>query len=229
MDRPVNYEQFDRRWANVMYSNHGDAKQTIRESGCGPTCAAMAIATLRDNGITPVDTCKWAVKNGHRTYDNGTNWAYFRPQLAAFGIECDNYTTDANKAIEAIRKGYMVIALALKGLWTSSGHYILAYGLAGSKILINDPFSTAAAREKASLATFKAQCSKFWIIKEEWQMDIRDIAIDFIDGKNTTTQKMPAILYKDENYVRLRDIGPSTNWEVGYDAAKKRPKMVKRA
>jgi len=206
-DRPVNYEQTDKRWANVMYSNHGDPKQTIRESGCGPTCAAMAIATLQDRSVTPVHTCGWAVRHGYRTDDNGTRWGYFKPQLAAYGLNCDDYIPSADAAVAAIREGYLVIALALQGLWTSSGHYILAYGIEGGKVLVNDPFSTAAGREKAPLGTFQAQCSKFWIIREKWRdryVEINELAISNLDsGKDVTVS---AVNIEGSNYMRLRDV-----------------------
>ncbi len=63
---------------------------------------------------------------------------------------------------------------------------------------------------------------------EEEDMEIRDIAIDVVDGKTTTTEHMPAILYEGENYVRLRDVGPATGHDVDYDAVRKRPRLIKR-
>jgi hypothetical protein len=58
MSKLVYYSQEDPRWSNVMYSNHGDETQTIGTSGCGPTCAAMAISSLTG-------------KEGAAAYDGG--------------------------------------------------------------------------------------------------------------------------------------------------------------
>ena len=205
--RPVNYEQTDRRWKNILYSNHNDSSQTIGSSGCGPTCAAMVIATLKDSSVTPIETCSWAVQQGYRTDNNGTQWGYFRPQMAAYGLNCDDYTSAAATAVSAVEQGYLVIALALKGLWTSSGHYILAYGTAGNYILVNDPNSTSASREKALISTFKAQCSKFWIVREKWRdeaVEINTLEISNLDtGKDVTVN---AVNIDGSNYVQLRDL-----------------------
>jgi hypothetical protein len=147
----------------------------------------MVIQALRNNGITPVKTCAWSVKNNFRAKSQGTEFAYFVPQFAEYGIECE-YTWDYGKALAALKDGKMVIGRAKAGLWTGSGHYILAYGLDGASILVNDPNSQAAARTKAPLATFKAQVTPFWIIKEEWRMqedDVRRIFREEMQKKST--------------------------------------------
>ena len=219
--RPVNYEQTDKRWKNIMYSNHGDKSQTIGTSGCGPTCAAMVISELTGKAVYPTETCDWAEKNGYRTYNNGTSWSYFIPQLEKYGIKCQ--TGSISQAVDALAKGKMVIALATKGLWTSSGHFILAYAVKNGTVYINDPNSASKAREEAKLTTFRQQCTKFWIVEDDWMIDKREINIS-VDGKE---QEMTAVLVDDENYVRLRDIGPALGYSVGYDAAKKMPLLKK--
>lgn len=204
-----------------MYSNHGDKSQTIGTSGCGPTCAAMVISELTGKAVYPTETCEWAKKNGYRTYNNGTSWSYFIPQLEKYGIKCQ--TGSISQAVDALAKGKMVIALATKGLWTSSGHFILAYAVKNGTVYINDPNSASKAREEAKLTTFRQQCTKFWIVEDDWMIDKREINIS-VDGKE---QEMTAVLVDDENYVRLRDIGPALGYTVDYDAAKKMPLLKK--
>ena len=207
-----------------MYSITGDKSQTIGTSGCGPTCAAMVISELTGKNVLPPETCEWAIDHGYRTKNQGTDFAYFVPQFAVYGIQA-TYTWDKNAAEKALRNGKMVIGRALKGLWTSSGHFILAYGLSGSSVLINDPNSKASNREKAPLSTWNAQVSPFWIMEDDWMIDKRDIKIA-VDGKQ---QEMTAVLVDDENYVRLRDIGPALGYVVDYDAAKRIPTLNKKA
>ncbi|MPN48385.1 hypothetical protein SDC9_195992 [bioreactor metagenome] len=60
---------------------------------------------------------------------NGTN---------IYNSPASEYHEVAKKAIE---RGDMVITCMGKGNWTSSGHYILWYGLEAGKVLINDPWS----------------------------------------------------------------------------------------
>ena len=148
-----------------MYSSINDPTQTIGSSGCGTTCAAMVIDTLRHNGITPVETSAWSVKHGFRTVSQGTDWAYFVPQLAEYGIPA-HQTWQQDEVANALDNGYMVIGRAKKGLWTSSGHYILAWKLDNNKIYINDPNSTKSARSVAPYSTWLAEVTPMWIVDE---------------------------------------------------------------
>ncbi len=165
--KPYYYKQTDPRWRWVMYSRKGinDPSQTIGSSGCGPTCAAMVIRTLRGLDVTPVNTCDWSVAHGYRTIENGTDWAYFIPQLAQYGIKA-HQTMDAAETVNALKDGKMVIGRATAGLWTKDGHFILAWKVEGDKIHINDPNSELQRKTVAPLATWKKECWPFWIIDE---------------------------------------------------------------
>lgn len=120
----VFYLQWDSKWKNVKYSTH-TSKQTIGNSGCGPTSAAMVVATFIDKSITPVQTCKQAVDNGYRTYDNGTKWGFFKWVFKHYDgfekyIETDSVTT--LKA--ALREGALAVCSMNSGdnhFWTKSG------------------------------------------------------------------------------------------------------------
>lgn len=41
------YSQLDSRWKNNLYTVIGDNTQTIGRSGCGPTCAAMIVSSIK--------------------------------------------------------------------------------------------------------------------------------------------------------------------------------------
>ena len=169
MDKPIEYEQYSTRWKNIPYTITGNSRQTIGTSGCGPSSAAMVIATLRDKKITPKETCKYATENGYRTINSGTAHAFFPSIMKKYDIPCYK-TYDFAKVISALKKNYMVIAAAGIGIWTRGGHIILAYGIKDNKVLINDPNSESGHRELANQSNFKNECSPFWIIEEEWQM-----------------------------------------------------------
>ena len=53
--KPVDYKQYDSKWAKKMYSSHGDKSQTMKNSACGPTAMADIVATLIDSKVTPPD------------------------------------------------------------------------------------------------------------------------------------------------------------------------------
>lgn len=168
--KPVVYYQTDPRWKNLPYRVKGESA-TIGGSGCGPTAAAMLIETLTGKTFTPVDACNWSMSHGYKALNQGTYYAYFKPQFAAFGIECDmlNWTNTYGKpdhpnhdrAVELLKQGYYLIALMNKGLWTSSGHFVVVWWQDG-KVRINDPASSKDARLNGDIRTFRSQVKYYW-------------------------------------------------------------------
>lgn len=65
------------------------------------------------------------------------------------------------KAFDMLKQGYYLIALMNKGLWTSSGHFVVVWWEDG-KVRINDPASTKEARLNGDLETFKSQVKYYW-------------------------------------------------------------------
>lgn len=172
MRKPVDYKQYDSRWANVMYNCPGNANDTIKIAGCGPTCTAMVVASLKDSKVTPVDACAWAKSHGYRVV-GGTANSYFVAYLKAYGIECeylDEWTyhnrSHGNHEIvkKALKAGNWVIANPGPGRWTRSGHFILVYGYKDGYVYINDPASTAANRLKARWEDFVYDMKCYWIV-----------------------------------------------------------------
>lgn len=170
--QPVIYMQTDPRWKNKPYQVTGETA-TIGGSGCGPTCAAMLIETLTGQTFTPEDACKWSVEHGYKALNQGTYYSYFTPQFKEFGIDCQQLSwtnTYGNpsssihdKAFEMLKQGYYLIACMGKGLWTSSGHFIVVWWEDGL-VRINDPASTRAERLNGDLETFKSQVKYYWAI-----------------------------------------------------------------
>lgn len=176
MSLPIQYLQTDSRWSNRDYSASGEST-TIGRAGCGPTCMAMVIATLKDKAVTPVLTATWALKNGYKAANQGTYYSYFSPQGAKFGISVKQQNVvnlrkmnPAAAAVHhgaaeaAIKAGKWVICCMGQGLWTTSGHYILWYGMENGKALIRDPNSIRPERTKGDLALLKSQVKYYWIV-----------------------------------------------------------------
>lgn len=174
MRKPIDYKQYDSRWAYHDYSVKGKEKTNIYVSGCAPTSAAMVIASLKDASVTPATCADWSVSHGYKAVGAGTYNTYFVPQLAAYGIKAEylssycyhnlNHLSHA-KVKTALKNGKWVIANAGPGLWTSGGHFILVYGIDDhDNVYINDPASTKAARLKNTFDTFAYQMKYYWII-----------------------------------------------------------------
>ena len=172
--QPVLYMQTDPRWANQDYSAKGEST-TVGKSGCGPACAAMLIETLTGKTFTPADACAWALKKGYKAVNQGTYYSYFVPQFKEFGIGCEQLNganiyggangaaTVHNKAFDLLKQGWYLIACMGKGLWTSSGHFVVVWWEDG-KVRINDPASRADARVNGNLTVFKSQVKYYWAV-----------------------------------------------------------------
>ena len=173
--RPRKYLQTDPKWAKNDYSAKGDGS-TIGTAGCGPTAAAMVIATWKNNAITPAHTAAWAKEVGYKAPNQGTYYSYFAPQMAKFGIECHQVNfknlREMNKveaaayhekALKAVQKGDLVIACMGPGLWTSSGHFILWWKVTGTMAHINDPASNRSDRELAPLERLQREVKYYFI------------------------------------------------------------------
>lgn len=204
--RPVSYLQTDARWAKKPYRVQGE-NSTIGSAGCGPSCAAMLISTLTGKTYTPEDACKWSVDHGYKALNQGTYYSYFEPQFAAFGISCKMLNWEKTygkpdhpnheKVVGKLKEGYYAIALMNKGLWTSSGHFVVLWWQDG-KVRINDPASTKDARLNGDIQTFRSQVKYYWLVdaraynKEEEEMtqeQFDKMMDDYLARKN---QEAPA-------------------------------------
>ena len=181
--QPVIYMQTDPRWKNADYSAPGEST-TIGRAGCGPTCAAMLATTLTGRTITPVDACKWSLDHGYKAKGQGTYYAFFRPFFAAYGIEADqlSWTNTYGKpdsgthktAFAMLKEGYYLIACMGKGLWTSSGHFVVVWWEDG-KVRINDPASTKTSRLNGDPETFRSQAKYyFWVDARKYNKEDDD-------------------------------------------------------
>ena len=171
--QPVSYLQTDPKWKNVSYSAKGEST-TIGASGCGPTAMSMVLATWADKNVTPKTECAWALANGYKAPHQGTYYSYFVPAANRYGLGCRRLNTASiygnassqvhQEAKKEIDKGNLVIACMGKGLWTSSGHYVLVWKIDGNTIYINDPASTRLARTQGDYSLFKQQVKYYWTI-----------------------------------------------------------------
>lgn len=173
MIKPISYLQTDSKWKNYNYSAKGE-KKNIGSSGCGPTAAAMVIATLKDKTVTPITTSEWSMSHGYKALNQGTFYTYFVPQMSSYGITCKRLNTSNlygiasssshTEALNALKNSDWVIACMGKGNWTTSGHFILLYGYENGNVYINDPASTKPTRVKNTWSLFSKQVKYMWTI-----------------------------------------------------------------
>ena len=205
--RPVSYLQTDPRWGALDYSAQGE-KTNIAVSGCGPTAMAMVLATWADPRVTPQSECAWALAHGYKAPHQGTYYGYFAPAAKRFGLTCRmlNGVTLYGKpdspyhaqARAALDRGDLVIACMGKGLWTSSGHFVLVWKIEGNTVYLNDPASTRAIRTQGDYALFRRQVKYYFVVehpkmtptqptpKEEEPMDFDKLFKELTDAQAYT-------------------------------------------
>ena len=163
--QPVNYKQYDKRWGSVVYTKNNtyNKKQTIKNSGCGPTSMADIVATWWDSKVTPVEMCALSVKNGFRTNNSGTAWGFFKFVADKYGASKFIKTSSYATAETAVKNGAYVVCSMKPGLFTKGGHYICWWKCDGTYNYTNDPASSAAKRAKQEIKYIKNECKQFFI------------------------------------------------------------------
>lgn len=167
--RPISYLQTDKRWKDKAWNG-----MTIGKAGCGPTSAAMLISTLTGKEVTPDITYAWAGEHGHLVKGHGTDYtSYFQKQFSEYGLKAEmlNWQNsygkpdhpNHDKVVEKLKEGYYAIALMNKGLWTTSGHFVVIWWQDG-KVRINDPASTREERLNGDIQTFRSQAKYYWLV-----------------------------------------------------------------
>ncbi len=148
--KPVDYKQYDSRWATKMYSSHGDKSQTMKSSACGPTAMADVVATLIDSTVTPPILADKAMAWGDRSYSSGTNWSFFKHIAGEYPF--GNYLKSSSVADlkNCLDMGGYVVASMGKGYWTNGGHYICVWKYDDTYIYANDPASSKRTKQKIS-------------------------------------------------------------------------------
>lgn len=174
MLKPIDYKQNDTRWGSNTYAVDGESS-TIKSAGCGPTAMADVLAAIVSPYIDPVTCASWARQHGYKYYNSGTGYGYPAAQGLAYGVNVrkinstniyGNAKANAHtEALQALINGNWLIALMGIGLWTSSGHYIVAYGYQDGKVYINDPASIKTIRACNTWTLFCSQVKYYWIVE----------------------------------------------------------------
>lgn len=225
--KPKNFKQIDKRWAGKPYRVKGKENSTIGGSGCGPTAAAMLVATFADAKETPVTACNWAMKKGYKAVGQGTYYTFFEAYFVAHGLKChqvagaNSYykknTASDRDALKALKDGKYVIACMGPGLWTRGGHFVLAYAYKDGKVYINDPASNRADRAKNDWDKFQNEAKYYWIIEPPTGKNEKEQNKSAKSQKKDTKKAKKVTSYKAVVNARLGlnvRTGPSTRYKI---------------
>lgn len=119
--------------------------ESMAEAGCGPAVAAMALNGL-SGGASMADTAPLANKY---KVNGGTDANYFRDIMGRNGIGTKYYEGSQAKTgiTDTLKKGQQAVILGQdssnnsksKSPFGPGNHYVLAKGMGGGKVAINDP------------------------------------------------------------------------------------------
>lgn len=149
--------QWDQRWGYEKYGN-----DYIAVNGCGPTCLAMVASYLKqDDGLNPYYISRYAYKKGYLS-DVGTSWELMTNGAIEFGLEVKELGLDENKIIDCIKQGKPIICSMSKGIFTSTGHFIVLREYRDGNIYVNDPNSIIKSRTGYDFDEIKYQIKNLW-------------------------------------------------------------------
>ena len=168
----------------VVYYNQGDGRykdkpygtDNIGGYGCGPTAMAMAISSLTDKTVDPVEMAGWSYDNGYWSPGGGSFHALIPGAAKAFGLAVEGCAAkEAQRIVNALSSGKLIIAIMGKGHFTSGGHFIVLRGVtAEGKILVADPASKKRSEQEWDLSIIVNEAQKnagaggpFWIVSAQ--------------------------------------------------------------
>ena len=163
----VYYNQLDKRYASKPYGT-----DDIGTYGCGPTCMAMVVSSLTSETVDPVEMACWAYENGYWCSRSGSYHSLIPGAAKAWGLPVQGCgKTEGQRIVDALSQGKLVVAIMLKGHFTSSGHFIVLRGVENGKILVADPANYTRSQQAWDLSIILNEASgragaggPFWII-----------------------------------------------------------------
>lgn len=111
---------------------------TMKDSGCGPTVAAMMAERL-GKGANPVEASQMAYDQGYRDSDGGTNPQFFSAYGRAHGVNMHEGSTDSTSIGSSLDNGSPVALMGQGGAFGSGSHYLLADKKNGNNVSLIDP------------------------------------------------------------------------------------------
>ena len=163
----VYFNQLDERYANKPYGT-----DDIGGYGCGPTAMSIVVSSLTSETVDPIAMARWSYENGYWCSKSGSYHALIPAAAKEWGLNVEGCSaSEGQKIVDALSSGKLVVAIMLKGHFTSSGHFIVLRGVKDGKILVADPASYDRSSMEWDLSVILNEASKnagaggpFWII-----------------------------------------------------------------
>ena len=152
--------QWDPMWG---YEKYGSG--CIGQTGCGPTCLAMAGYYLTgEESFNPKAVADFAAKNGYYATGYGSSWTLISEGAGKLGLTAEELPLVKGKMVNAVENGHPVILALGKGSFTSSGHYIVLTGWEENAFRVNDPNSRVRSDKLWTYEELESQIRNIWEI-----------------------------------------------------------------
>ena len=152
--------QWDPMWG---YETYGSG--CIGQTGCGPTCLAMAGYYLTgDETMNPKAVAEFAAENGYYASGYGSSWTLISEGAEKLGLTVKELPLVKGKMVDAVENGHPVILALGKGDFTSSGHYIVLTGWEDGAFTVNDPNSRVRSGKLWTYEELEHQIRNIWAI-----------------------------------------------------------------
>ena len=154
--------QWDPMWG---YEKYGSG--CIGQTGCGPTCLAMAGYYLTgDDRFNPKAMADFAAENGYYASGYGSSWTLISEGAGKLGLTVKELPLVKGKMVDAVEAGHPVILALGKGAFTSSGHYIVLTGWVDGAFTVNDPNSRVRSGKQWTYEELEGQIRNIWEISK---------------------------------------------------------------
>ena len=152
--------QWDPMWG---YEKYGSG--CIGQTGCGPTCLAMAGYFLTgDAAFNPKAVADFSEENGYYASGYGSSWTLISEGAEKLGLSAKELPLVKGKMVDAVENGHPVILALGKGDFTSSGHYIVLTGWEDGAFRVNDPNSRIRSEKLWTYEELEPQIRNIWAI-----------------------------------------------------------------
>ena len=163
----VYYNQMDERYANKPYGT-----DDVGHYGCGPASMAIVVSSLTDDMVDPAQMAKWAYEHGYWCSKSGSYRSLIPGAAKAWGLTVEGCgKNEAQRIVDALSEGKLVVAIMSKGHFTEHGHFIVLRGVKDGKIMVADPASRSRSGQLWDLSLIVKEASSntsdggpFWII-----------------------------------------------------------------
>ncbi|MEG0276650.1 MAG: C39 family peptidase [Coprobacillus sp.] len=150
--------QWDERWG---YKDYGDDIMAI--NGCGPTCLSMVVSYLTKNpAYHPYKIAQFALENGY-VVNSQTSWDLMREGVKSFGINVQELSLSEDLIIKNLEQGNPIICSMSKGIFTTTGHFIVLKEYKDGLIYVNDPNSQSLSQRGYTFKEIQYQIKNLWV------------------------------------------------------------------